>query len=200
MVILGVKKEQVITSVFGYQAVSMLLEGSTYLRAPGISESLKAAVIEVDFKKKQAILSEFSGAGDAVGKRRLVRVEPSDTLEVQIYDGRQRIQGTVRDISSEGISIITFFANIYGLKFKYDKKVFIDLKPPSTDKVVRSMGIISYMSSQEGAFWHRLGLRIYPTSEVKPLLDDYIARRQVEIMDEMEKKYVSMHGKKTRQR
>jgi hypothetical protein len=196
--VLEIKEGKVITSIFGYQAVSMALAGRTHLYSPGFHEALRANVIEVDFKKKRAILSDFSRAGESVGKRRLVRVEPSETLEVQIYDGRQKIGGKLTDISTEGMCIITYFAYVYGLKFQYDKKVFIDFKPPYSDSMVRCMGIISNMSGQEGTYLHRLGLRTIPSPYIKPLLDDYINRRQKELMNEMERTYISMRRKKSK--
>ncbi len=196
--ILELAEGSITTSIFGYQAVSMALQGQTHLYSPRLPETLKATVIEVDFKKKKALLSDFSSAGDILGKRKLVRVEPSDGLEVQIYDGKQRIGGKISDISSEGMCIITFFAYIYGLKFQADKKVYIDFKPPYLDRAIRAIGIIAYMTSQEGSYHHRLGLKITPGPEIKPLLDDYIVRRQIELMGEMEQKYISMQGTKSR--
>lgn len=193
--ILGIEEGKITTSVLSYHAVCMALAGQTYLYSSRLPQTLKANVIKVDFKKKQAVLCDFSATEHIIGKRRLARVEPSDALEVYIYDGKQRIGGKLINISSEGMCIVAYFANLYGLKFKNDLQVFIDFKPPNIEKTIRSMGIITYLTSKEGLSIHRLGMKIIPSPEIKPLLDDYIARRQIELMDEMEQKYLSMKGK-----
>lgn len=193
--ILGIEEGRITTSILSYHAVCMALVGQTYLYSSRLPKTLKANVIQVDFKKKQAVLSDFSETENTIGRRRLARVEPSQALEVQLYDGKQRIGGKLIDISREGMCVVAYFANLYGLKFKDDMQVFIDFKPPDADKILRSMGIIAYMTSKEGLSFHRLGLKINPTSEIKPLLDDYIAHRQIEIMNEMEQKYLTMKGK-----
>jgi hypothetical protein len=196
--ILGVEQGKITTSVFGYQAVSMALEGQTYMRAPSLPGTLRAMVVDVDIKKKRAVLTDFSSVEGYIGMRRLVRVEPSETLEVRIYDGRQRIGGRVVDISREGMCIYTFFANIYGLKFEHDKEVFIDFKPPYANSVVRSKGMITSMISQEGSYQHRLGLKVYTSPEIKLRLDEYIQHRQQELMKEMEQRYLILNRKKSK--
>lgn len=196
--ILGVEPGKITTGVFGYQAVSMALEGQTYFRAPRIPGTLRATVVEVDIKKKLAVLSDLTSIKGPVGMRKLVRVEPSETLEVQIYDGRQRIGGKVLDISSEGMCIYTFFAYLYGLKFEHDKEVFVDFKPPYSNMAVRSKGVITRLNVQKGTSLHRLGVKIYPSPEIRPMLDEYIKRREKELMNEMEQRYISLSRKRIR--
>lgn len=194
--ITGVEQGRITTKIFGYQAVSMALEGHTYLKAPNLPGTLRAMVVDVDIKNKQAVLSDFSSVEGSIGNRKLVRVEPSENLEVKVYDGRQRLGGRVVDISCEGMCIYTLFANLYGLKFDQDKEVFIDYKPPFSNEVTRSSGIITSMVSHKGSYHHRLGLKVYMSDELKPLLENYIQRRQREIMNEMEQRYNSLTGKK----
>jgi hypothetical protein len=195
--ILGVDQDTIIARLYGYQAVSMALERKTQLITPSLPEPLRATVVDVDIKKKRAILRDFTSIGGKIGLRRLVRVEPSETLEVQIYDGRQRIGGRVLDISGEGMCIYTFFAHLYGLKFERDKEVFVDFKPPTRDHVVRSKGLITRLISRRGTQLHRLGVKIYPSPEVQALLDDYIKYRQRELMEEMEQNYLSLSRKRS---
>jgi hypothetical protein len=196
-VVYKVDEGQITTGVFGYQAVSMALDGKTHMQIPRLPNPLRATVVEVDIKKKRAVLSDFTSIEGSLGHRTTVRVEPSETLEVTIYDGRQRLGGKVVDISTEGMCIYTFFAQMYGLKFEHDKEVFIDFKPPFSNTMIRSKGVITRMTSQQASGFHRLGLKIYPSSEVKPMLDEYILRRQKELMNEMEQRYLSLSRRKT---
>jgi hypothetical protein len=194
--ILEVEQDTITASLYGYQAVSLALEGQTHLQAPSLPDTLRATVVDVDIKKRRAVLRDFTSLEGKIGMRKLLRVEPSETLEVRIYDGRQRIGGRVLDISGEGMCIYTFFARLYGLKFERDKEVFVDFKPPFTTTAVRSKGIITRLINREGTSVHRLGLKIYPSREVKPLLEDYIKRRQKELLNEIEQNYLSLSRKK----
>jgi hypothetical protein len=196
--ILGVDEGKITTSAFGYQAVSMSLQGQTHMNAPNLPSTLRAMVVDIDIKKKRAVLSDFTNVEGSIGKRKLVRVEPSEALEVKIYDGRQRIGGRIVDISSEGMCIFTLFADLYGLSFTNDREVFIDFTPPYSKVAVRSRGIITSVVNQEGNFQHRLGLKIYTSPEIKQKLDDYIQQRQKELLNEMEESYLSLSRKKTR--
>ncbi len=196
--ILGVDQGKITTTVFGYQAVGMALEGETYLNAPNVPGTLRAMVVDVDIKKKRAVLSDFTPVEGSIGKRSMVRVEPNETLDVRLYDGRHHFGGRVVDLSSEGMCIYTFFATLYGLKFEQDKDVFIDFKPPYSKSVVRSKGIITRIINQEGSYQHQLGLKVYTSPEVKLLLDEYIQHRQKELLDEMEQNYLSLRRKKPR--
>ena len=197
--ILGVEQDAVTARVHRHQAVSMATEGRTHLQVSPFPEVLRANIVEVDFKKKQVILSDFTGAGDAVGRRTSVRVQPGESLEAQITDGRRWVRGRIADISASGMCIFTYTASMYNLAFGLDREVFIDFKPPRFDSVVRFMGVIANISEQEGSYLHRLGLKIFPSPEVQPLLDDYIAWQQQAIMREVELAYHSMCHEDTRQ-
>jgi hypothetical protein len=197
--ILAVEQGSVATRVHRHQAVSMALEGRTHLHSSILPEVIRANVVEVDFRKKQAILSEFIGVGDAVGKRTTVRVQPSEPLEAEISDGRRWIRGRIADLSASGMCVFTFTASMYTLSFGLDREVFIDFMPPRLDTVVRFMGVITNISDPEGSYLHRLGLKIFPNPEIQPLLEEYIDKQQQVILNEMEQAYHSMCQENVRQ-
>jgi hypothetical protein len=197
--ILAVDQGKVVSQVHRHQAVSMALEGRTHLHCSTLPEVIRANVIEVDFSRKQATLSEFSKAGDAIGKRTMVRVQPSESLEAEICDGRRRIRGRIADISTNGLCIFTFHAYMYGMFFGIDREVFVDFKPPNAETIVRFTGIIVNINNQEGSYLHRLGLKIFPNPEIEPLIEEYITHQQTLIMHEMEQTYRSMRQENYRQ-
>ena len=187
--ILEVEQGNVTTRVHQYQAISMALEGRTHLHASALPQVIRANVVEVDFRKKEAILSEFNIAGDTVGKRSKVRVQPSELLEAEIYDGRRRIRGRIVDLSADGMCIFNYSAYMYVLSFGLEREVNVDFKLPSADTIVRFSGIITNLSDQEGSYVHRLGIKIFPSPVIEPLLEEYISKQQQVIMHEMEQTY-----------
>jgi hypothetical protein len=190
--ILAVEEGNVATRVDKHQAVSMALEGRTHLHASTLPQVIRASVVEVDFRKKQAILSVFSSVGDAIGKRTKVRVQPSESLDAEIYDGRRWIRGKIADLSANGMCVFTYSAFMYGLSFGIDREVYVDFRPPSVDAIVRFYGVITNINDQEGAYLHRLGLKIFPNPAIEPLLDEYITKQQQVILAEMELTYQRM--------
>jgi hypothetical protein len=190
--ILAVEKGSIVTHVHRHQAVSMALEGRTHLSSSTLPEVIRANVVEVDFRKKQATLNEFIGVGDAVGKRTNVRVQPDVSLEAEIYDGRRRIRGRIADLSASGMCIFTFAADMYGLSFRLGWEVYIDFMPPNTDTMVRFLGVITNINYHDGLYLHRLGLKNYPNPEIKPLIEEYVVKQQQVILDEIELTYHSM--------
>ena len=197
--ILAVEQGNVATRVHRHQAISMALEGRTHLHASALPQVIRAHVVEVDFRKKQAILNEFSGVGDDVGKRTKVRVQPSESLEAEIYDGRRKIRGRIADLSTSGMCIFAFSDYMYMQSFGIDREVDVDFKPPSADTIVRCSGIITNCNDQEGSYLHRLGLKIFPSPEIEPLLAAYITKQQQVILKEMELAYHKMRRENSKQ-
>ncbi len=190
--IIALEQGSMVTRVHQHQAVSMALEGKTYLYNSTLPEVIRANVINVDFRKKQATLNEFTGVGNAVGKRTSVRVQPDESLEAEIYDGRRRIRGHIMDISSGGICIFTFAHDMYGLSFRLGWEVSVDFTPPNMDTMVHFLGVITNINYHNGLYLHRLGLKIYPSPEIKPLIEEYVGNQQKVILNEIELKYQLM--------
>jgi len=197
--ILAVEQGNIATRVHRHQAISMAMEGCTHLQASTLPQVIRANVVEIDFRKKQAILNDFSAAGDTVGKRINVRVQPSESLEAEIYDGRRRIRGRIADLSANGMCIFTYSAYMYVLSFGVNREVNVDFKPPSAEAIIRTSGVITNISDQHGSYLHRLGLKIFPSPEIEPLLEDYITQQQHAILQEMELTYRSMSQENAKQ-
>jgi hypothetical protein len=197
--ILAVEKGNLVTRVHRHQAVSMAAEGRTHLSSSTLPEVIRANVVEVDFRNKLATLNEFIGVGNGVGKRTRVRVQPDESLEAVIYDGRRRIRGRIADISDSGMCIFTFATDMYGLSFRSGWEVYIDFKPPNLDTMVHFLGVITNIHYHDGTFLHRLGLKIFPNPAIKPLLEEYIVKQKQVILDEMERTYQLMSQEDSRQ-
>ncbi len=197
--ILMVEQGTIATRVHRHQAVSMAVEGQTHLQSSTLPEVIRANVVEVDYRSKQAILSEFSGVGDSVGKRKMVRVQPSERVEAEITDGRRWIRGNIADLSANGLCILTFTPAMYALSFGLEREVSVDFRPPELDTVVHFMGVITNVREQEGSYLHRLGMRVFSNPEIQPLLEEYIAKQQQVILQEMEETYHAMCQEDARQ-
>jgi hypothetical protein len=195
--LMAVDQGYVAMSVHEYQAVAIALEGKTYLQSSNLPEVIQGTAVGVDVARKRVAVTELKGVGHSVGRRTSIRVQPSDPIDAEIYDGRRRIAGKIADISTHGVGVFTFAAYIYGdLSFEKDKEVFIDFRLPTTDTIVRFQGMIASISAQKATYMHRLGLKIFPSIEVEPLLQEYIKQRKDETMLELKLVYESMSRQK----
>ncbi len=195
--IVTINQGYVALRVHPYQATCMALEGKTHVQSELLSEVYRAKAVAVDVMKNQAILTEFIGAGSTVGNRMTARVQPREPIDAEIYDGEHRIPGKLADISPSGVGVFTFATYIYGdLTFEKGGKIFVDFLLPTSDEVVRCQGKITSLVHQPGTFLHRLGMQIAPTPSSEPVLHQYVALREEEILDELKRVYKSMYQDK----
>jgi len=195
--IVTINQGYVALKVHPYQATCMALEGKTHVQSDLLSEVYRAKAVAVDVLKSQAILTEFMGAGTTVGHRMTARVQPREPIDAEIYDGEHRIPGKLADISPSGVGVFTFATYIYGdLSFEKGGKVFVDFRLPIADAIVRCQGKITSLVHQPGTFLHRLGMQIVATPSSEPVLQQYVAMRQEELLDELKRVYKSMYQDK----
>jgi hypothetical protein len=191
--ILTLEQGYVAIGIHEHHAVSMAIEGKTFIQSSWLPEVVRASVMAVDIVKKRAVLTEFEPGGNDIGKRSAIRVFPRDPLEADIYDGRRRLSGKIADISTSGVGVFTFATYVYGdLSFELDKEVYVDFRLPTTDAVLRFQGVVTSVADKQDAHLHRLGVHIYPNPEVQPLLDSYIRQRQEETERELTLIFQSM--------
>jgi hypothetical protein len=179
-----------VAQVHQHQAVSMALEVRHYLYNSIAWSSSKCYRCRFQ-EKKQATLNEFIGV-EMLQANASVRVQPDESLEAEICDGRRRIRGHIMDISSGRICIFTFAHDMYGLSFRLGWEVSVDFTPPNMDTMVHFLGVITNINYHNGLYLHRLGLKIYPSPEIKPLIEEYVGNQQKVILDEIELKYQLM--------
>ncbi|OGO68792.1 MAG: hypothetical protein A2Z49_07075 [Chloroflexi bacterium RBG_19FT_COMBO_56_12] len=195
--LMAVDQGYVAMTVHEYQAVAIALEGKTYMQSSMLPEVIQGTAVGVDVARKRVAVTELKGVGQSVGRRSSIRVQPSAPIDVEIYDERRRIAGKIADISTRGVGVFTFAAYIYGDQaFEKDKEVYIDFRLPNADTILHFQGVIAIISAQKATFMHRLGMKIFPTSEVEPLLQEYIDQRKNETMLELKLVYESMSRQK----
>ena len=174
------------TRVHRYQAISMTQEGCTHLQNRTFREVIRANVDDIDYRMMEATLCEFTPAGDSIGKRMATRVQPSDSIEAEVSDGRRWVKGRIADISLGGLCFLTLTTSINSLSLGLERDVSIDFIPPGHASVVRFDAVITNIREQEGSYLHRLGLRLQPDPDIQPLMKKYIVKQQQVIMNELE--------------
>lgn len=180
------------------QAISMFLEGKTYLHSPDLPEFYRATVIEVDVPKKLAVLSEFTTAGDSVEKRASIRVQPDEFIDVAIDFEGHHTTGKLADISINGLGVFSFDTYVYSdpLLSSTDDAA-ITLKLPTSDRPIQFQGKIVHITYRGDPRLRRVGLKITeegfshePDEEAS--LMQYISLRQQQFIQELKSIYDTM--------
>ena len=175
------------------QAACLALDGKTYIQNELLPRIYKAHVVTVDMIKKETVLTEFTSAGQSIGKRISNRVRPREPVEVEIRSGDHHITGKIADISSKGLGIYTFAAYIYGeLPFTKNSDISIDMKLPGSENVVRVPGKVTNIVKQQGTLLHRLGIRVLSNRKSGSQLRAFVTKRQKEITRELKAIYEAM--------
>lgn len=191
--IITISQGYVALSVHEYQAVCMTLEGKTFIKSDQLPEVFQARAVAVDVLTKQAILTEFIGSGTTVGKRMAARVQPKTPVDVELYDGKHRLPGKLADISTTGVGIFTFATYIYGeLSFEKSENLYIDVRLPPSETLMRFEGKVTSVMHQKGTFLHRLGVKLIPNPATDAVLRQYITLRQDEVLQELHAIYETM--------
>ena len=192
-VVLSVHQGYVALEAHPHQAACMTLEGKTYLLGDIFPQALQARVVSVDMLRSQAMLAEFSRAQASIGKRLTVRVQPVEPLDAQIYDGEHRIACKLADISSSGVGLTALNTHVYGaVQFNLGQQVYLDVKLPSSQTILRLQAKITNLVVSADSLLQRVGMTISPDGPAQDILREYIATRQAETLEELQRVHESL--------
>ncbi len=187
-VVLAVHQGYVALEVHPHQATCMLLENKTHLLGDIFPQTLQARVVSVDMLRSQAMLAEFSRAQASIGKRLTVRVQPVEPLDAQIYDGEHRTACKLADISSSGVGLTALNTHVYGAgHFNKGQQVFVDIKFPGSPSPLRLQAKVTNLVVTPDSLLQRVGMTIAPDGPAQDTLREYVATRQAETLEELQR-------------
>jgi|ERR1039457_2937336 hypothetical protein len=92
--------------VSSLQAAAMYAQRITFIKSRHFAHDVVAKVQRVNFKEDIVFLTQFSYVKIKSEQRHSVRVRISDKLDVSFRNEYHHIEGTVRDISLDGVAVI----------------------------------------------------------------------------------------------
>jgi len=192
-VVLSVNQGYVVVEIHPHQAVCLNLESSTFLVSDQVAQTLKARVVAVEMLRNQAILAEFRRTDSTIGKRLSVRVQPDTPVDVVIYDGENRVDAKLADLSSMGMGVTELNTHIFNqVDWKPGQGVYVDVKLSQSGEPVRVKGKVTNRIPSQGMPLERVGITIQPDLPARDAFGDYIAARQVETLEELNRVHETM--------
>lgn len=183
-----VGKQTVRFRVHPNQILCIKKDKYTLLESNLLPRAVKASLFSADMAAKRILLGKFEYEGTTVGKRLHVRVDPRRPIQLTLTTPSEEIPADLVDISLRGLAV-HMDPHLFNTRLsKSDKQVKVHLDLPLRRKTTQIgiEGIIRNISQETAEKTLKIGILTFPDHDVELLLSEYIARRQKEIIEELD--------------
>lgn len=172
---------------------SIILEAQeqTIILSRGLPEAVRARIISFDLLSGLLRLSDFSYVGSNFGDRMIARVEPEDTIVIEIESEDHKEQGTLADVSLSGVGV-------YVTRTSLQRGQVVQLTLPLPEGKVTLPGKILNIS-QTPENQQRLSIGFTRNAQEIAVIMRYIKDRRTEILSEIERMYERSYRMKVAQ-
>ena len=161
---------------------SAILEGQTQtiVLSRGLPEAVRANVMAFDLASGTLKLNDFNYVGSHFGERMIARVQPEETIPVEVEVDGARHAGTMVDVSLSGVGIY--------LAQPLPKGQMVQLSLPLPEGKVNMPGkVLNVSEAPDGQM--RLSIGFTRNAQEISVIMRYIRDRRKEILDEVERIY-----------
>ena len=166
------------------------LMGWVHLHSPLFSNPVKAQVKDLSLSRGMFSLSDFSYLEGEWKDRMHERVQPKDPTYVSLRFQRMNIRASMLDLSINGMGLLVGNTEDCDMEFEPNSCVQTDFETTPAHRWTKLGGAIHYQLKVARSIV-RLGIRLYPKVEQARQLENYIAKRKTEIMEELDQVYLS---------
>jgi diguanylate cyclase (GGDEF)-like protein len=153
--------------------------GDNFYLSSQVLGHIRAVILSVNYKKSILELSRFAFDEHTPLKRKLVRVTRGSSLDIQLIDNDKSMDGEVTYLNEQYISF-----KFYRKKaLKVGKLVFLEIN--TEGKYLEIEGIVHVLKKDAEAYI--CVVHLHHTSESNNILRKYIAARQMQIIQELNK-------------
>ena len=142
--------------------------------------------IELDCRRLQVTLGEFSYAELHTNKRSSVRVRLKLPMNLQMAVDGNNLSGVIDDISLGGVCVRTFHGDMIGRAEKIELK--IKLLHSGTNEVMEALVPSRLVRVDKRGMQARCAMMFAHTTESERVLSTFIYQRQLEIIKELKSK------------
>jgi hypothetical protein len=187
-VIVEVGEEDVSLIVQPPDSVCLTWESQTYLLAPEPLDLLQADVVRFDLLSGTVMLGNLRYGGSRLGNRMITRVNPKEPIRVELQAGPEIIMATVVDLSIRGIGLQFEFA---GGQTTLHKGQIITMNIHLPETQAAAQGEVQVVGSS-GEKLHVSLVFDDMVTYIRPIWQ-YVSRRRMEILQELQEKYLAAY-------
>lgn len=161
------------------------LRDLVYLHGPSLARPLAARVRELNTQRGWITLSDFHTTYNPWKERSCERVQPERAIQVTLTCLNQRCRGTLDDLSLVGMGVLIYAPPEKDIQLKHMENIRLEFHLPGDSQVLRVEGSMVFFT-QISHTLAKMGLTIRPNRNQKARLSSYIARRSMELVEELE--------------
>lgn len=159
------------------QAVSMLMEMTTFIKSNHLPYCVIAKVLKVKKKENLALLTQFSYVHIPSEQRMYVRVAVAGRYETVFCSDKQAVRGTVGDISAGGVAILVpQLTNI-----KENAKGTVTLSLPAARLDIPG----TFLRADEQQGLKKYVIKLETDAKSEKIISQFVFQEQIEILREM---------------
>lgn len=156
-----------------------------------LPESVRADVQFVNPKTGEICLSNFIFTGSYWQDRGEQRIEPNDPVYATLTVQQQRYRANLVNLSLHGACLMVFLGDSTAKELAPKANVEVNFKLSENNEfnitgLVASVKFLGYSLAQ-------VGLRLTPTSRQETWLENYVTKRKIEILEELDHKVVASY-------
>lgn len=176
-----IERDAVILTVEPPGSVCLESQEQTIVLSRGLPEAVRARVVTFDLLNGLLRLSDFTYIGSHFGDRKLARVQPEDTITVELEVDDEKYTGTLVDVSLSGVGVYT-----QDTIFQRGQTLRLTLPLPE-GKVILPGKILNTSETPEAPM--RLSIGFTRNAQEIAVVMRYIKDRRTEILTEIERMY-----------
>ena len=166
------------------------LEGCVHLHSPLLSKPVKAQVKDLSISRAMFALSDFSYLEGEWKDRLHERVQPEEPTYVALHFQSMEYRASMLDLSINGMGLLVGSSEECEMEFEPNSCVRTDFETSPGYKWTKLGGAIHYQLKVARSIV-RLGIRLYPKIEQARHLENYIAKRKAEIIEQLDQAYLN---------
>ena len=164
------------------------LEGDVYLQSQLFPKPVMAQIKSLNLNNGMLILSGFAYIDIEWKKRQHERVQPKHPTYVTLHWKGKSHRACMDNISANGMGILAFKIFERGMRIQPSSKVQLEFQLPPDHIYMNLKGTIIYINTI-GKYLTKIGIRLFPGVRESRLLNEYIAPRRQEILEELNQAY-----------
>lgn len=163
-------------------SVCLESQADTIVLSRGLPEAVRARIVSFDLVQGLLRLNDFSYVGSNFGERMIARVQPEETIEIEIEAADRRITGTLVDVSLSGVGV-------YTKERDFQRGQLLLLTLPLPEGKVTLPGKVLNVTQAQDQDATRLSIGFTRNAQEIAVVMRYIKERRTEILTEIENMY-----------
>jgi hypothetical protein len=184
----GIDRDVVTLKVQRPGSVCLEAQEQTVILSRGLPEAVRARVVSFDLVSGQLKLDDFSYVGSRFGERMIARVQPDESINVEMEIEGQQFTGQLADVSLSGIGV-------FSTSSIPQRGQMVQLTLPLPEGLITLPGkVLNLSETPEGQ--NRLSIGFTRNAQEIAVVMRYIKDRRIEILDEIEQMYERSYREK----